>query len=105
MLPTFNDSNDPRGWYKQYAYGYIADDSYYLSILKAANNDKGYERIRRSDLRRGDVVQAKISFAPYRFGSKAAGIHSQLEELMVIRGARDIVSLEVGFIHKLRFAI
>lgn len=88
-------SNDPRGWFKKYGNDYVVNDGYYVSLLKVANNEKGYKSIERKDLRRGDIVQVKISFAPYRLGSKAAGIRPQLEELMVIRGATEIVSLKV----------
>jgi hypothetical protein len=92
--------NDPRGWFKDHGVGYVQDDDYYLSILRAASNEKGYEKISRDGLRRSDVVQAKVTFDPYRVGTKIAGIRLQLEELMVIRSARDGIVIKVSFVYE-----
>jgi hypothetical protein len=88
-------SYDPLGWYDKHAPGFINDDEYHLSILRAAPNAKGYDKISRRELKKGDIVQAKVSFDPYRIGSSSAGIILQLEELMVIRSAGDLVTLKV----------
>src|ERR1700761_9262094 len=94
--PLFDAHNDPRGWFANSAPGYVVDDDYHLSLLKVANDDVGYTRISRDQLRRGDIVQAKVSFAPYMIPSKAAGLNINLEELMVIRGGNELVMLRVS---------
>jgi hypothetical protein len=99
-IPVLDEKKDPRGWFKTYATGFVLDDDHHVSILRVAPNAKGYEKITRSDLRRGDIVQAKVSFDAYKFRSQSAGVRIQLEELMVLRGAREMVYMTVSKIKR-----
>jgi hypothetical protein len=91
-------AEDPYGWYKKFGDGFVADDDFHLSILRASPNEKGYERIERKDLTafaftdykcQGRTLQKAI--VDLAEGSTSTGMYvmlsriQQLADLLILR--------------------